>query len=287
MESIFSTVFFTVFSTVFGCFLSDLYVLLKMAVTKICEEEGVGYLDLAGNCRLVFESVYIVREGASNPFTKKRDLRSLYSPRASRVLRTLLNQPQDYWKMKQLAETAEVSIGQVANIKKLLKDREWISESKKGFKMKNPADLLAEWINNYSFRDNKVREFYTMASMAEIEENFVKVCNEKKVTCALTGLSGAARVQPGIRYQRTIAFVSVISNDLISAIGLKAVTSGANVTLLLPYDEGVFNGSKKYDGIPVASPIQLYLDLKNFKGRGEEAAQTIYDKVLRKLRKEE
>jgi hypothetical protein len=255
---------------------------ISPAAAKICEKEGIGYLDLAGNCRLVFDTVYIVREGASNPFIKKRDLRSLYSPRASRVLRVILNNPRTDWKMQALANAAQVSIGQVANVKKLLKDREWIIESNKGFKLKNPSDLLDEWSKNYTFRKNEVRDFYCMSNAAEIEQKLAQVCTARKLDCALTGLSGAARVQPGIRYQRTMAFVSDLSDDLISSIGLKAVSSGINVTILLPYDEGVFNGLKKYDDIQVVSPIQLYLDLRKFKGRGEEAAQIIYNKVLKK-----
>lgn len=253
---------------------------ISPAAANICEEEGIGYLDLAGNCRLVFDTVYIVREGAKNPFAQKRDLRSLYSPRGTRILRVMLNNPRIAWKTQPLAEEAKVSVGQVANIKKLLKDREWIIEIKDGFRVKEPAGLLTEWSENYSFRKNEVRDFYSMSGISAVEAGMAGVCAESGVQFALTGLSGAARVQPGIRYKRIMAFVSDISGDLNKKAGLKEVTSGANVTLLLPYDAGVFNGFRDYDGVPVVSPVQLYLDLKSYKGRGEEAAQIIYDKVL-------
>lgn len=255
---------------------------ISPAAAEICEEEGIGYLDLAGNCRLVFDTVYIVREGAKNPFAQKRDLRSLYSPRGTRILRVLLNNPQIAWRTQPLADEAKASVGHVANIKKLLKDREWIIESKDGFRVKEPAGLLTEWSENYSFRKNEVRDFYSMSGIPAVEVGMTDVCTESSFQFALTGLSGAARIQPGMRYQRTMAFVSDISGDLIKKVGLKEVTSGANVTLLIPYDAGVFNGFRDYDGVPVVSPVQLYLDLKSYKGRGEEAAQIIYDKVLSK-----
>jgi hypothetical protein len=121
-----------------------------------------------------------------------------------------------------------------------------------------------------------------MASMSDIEKNLAEACAEKAVTFALTGPSGAARIQPGIRYQRTMAFVSEANEELLKEIGLKQVDSGANVTLLIPYDEGVFHGTEIFDEIPVVSPVQLYLDLKSYRGRGEESAQIIYDKVLAK-----
>lgn len=61
------------------------------------------------------------------------------------------------------------------------------------------------------------------------------------------------------------------------------MTSGPNVTLLEPYDEGVLYGMQEIDGTNVVSDIQLYLDLKSYKGRGEEAAEFLYEQQLRKL----
>jgi len=253
---------------------------ISPAAAEICKEDGIGYLDLAGNCRLVFDTVYIVREGAKNPFAQRRDLRSLYSPRGTRILRVMLNNPRIDWKTQALADRAKVSVGQVANIKKLLKDKEWTIESNDGFRLKKPADLLAEWSENYSFRKNEVRDFYSMASIASVEQIISKACAERDIQFGLTGLSGSARLQPGIRYQRTMAFLSDIPGDFIETVGLKDVASGANVSLMIPYDIGVFAELHNYDFIPVVSPVQIYLDLKSFKGRGEEAAQIIFDKVL-------
>ncbi len=53
----------------------------------ICRDEGVGFADLAGNCSLAFDPVFISKEGKENPFARKRDLRSMFSPKAGRVLR--------------------------------------------------------------------------------------------------------------------------------------------------------------------------------------------------------
>ncbi|HOD98378.1 MAG TPA: hypothetical protein PLT63_06340, partial [Syntrophales bacterium] len=90
---------------------------------EICFQEKIGYLDLAGNCRLAFGQVYIEQQGNPNPFAEKRDLRSLYSPKAARVLRVLLTDPKRPWRTQALAEEADVSLGQVANVKSLLEAR--------------------------------------------------------------------------------------------------------------------------------------------------------------------
>jgi len=62
---------------------------------------------------------------------------------------------------------------------------------------------------------------------------------------------------------------------------LKKAPSGANVTLLAPYDEGVYYDSRELNGIQMASPIQVYLDLMSARGRGEEAAEELMQKVIR------
>jgi hypothetical protein len=52
---------------------------------------------------------------------------------------------------------------------------------------------------------------------------------------------------------------------------------------MIPYDEGAFYGSRPIKGLRGASPIQVYLDLLTFRGRGEEAAKAILDKEIRPL----
>ena len=64
-------------------------------------------------------------------------------------------------------------------------------------------------------------------------------------------------------------------------LDLKQVSSGANLTLVQPYDEGVFYGVEYRDGVPVVSPIQTYLDLMKQSARGEEAAAALLQEVIR------
>src|SRR5205814_5818913 len=54
---------------------------------KICTEAGIGYADLAGNARLAFDQVFIETRSSENPSREKRETRSLFAPRATRVLR--------------------------------------------------------------------------------------------------------------------------------------------------------------------------------------------------------
>jgi len=249
---------------------------------EICVQEKIGYLDLAGNCRLTFGQVYIEQQGSPNPFAQKRDLRSLYSPKAARVLRVLLTDPKKPWRVQALAEEAEVSLGQVSNVKRLLEDREWLGSSEAGLLLKDPRSLLVEWAENSNYRKNVSRNYYTLKSIAEIEADLANACEEESIQYALTGFSGAARYAPSVRYQRAMAYVSRDVESIAKILSLKEVTSGANVTLFIPYDEGVLYGARPIDRMCIASPVQVYLDLLGVKGRGEEAAKAILDEVIRR-----
>jgi hypothetical protein len=98
---------------------------------------------------------------------------------------------------------------------------------------------------------------------------------------ALTGFSGAARLAPAVRYQRAMVYIEETEHNIASILDLKRVPSGANVSLLIPYDDGVFYRTREYEGIRIVSPVQLYLDLIGFRGRGEEAANAILEEVIR------
>ena len=265
------------FPGAYGIFVAP-YISIRAA--EICANSNIGYVDLAGNCRLSFGQVHIEKEGKPNPFAQKRDLRSLYSPKAERVLRVLLNNPKKAWKTAELAKEANVSFGQVSNVKKLLNDREWIRTKTVGFVLVEPKELLNEWTENYSFRRNRVEDYYSLKNVAEIEADLAEACISKRLVYALTGFSGAARLAPVVRYQRVFAYVEEREEDLSAFLDLKRVTSGANLSLLYPYDDGVFYGARALEGVKIASPVQIYLDVTSFRGRGEEAAYQLLKQVI-------
>ena len=250
---------------------------------EICRKDDIGYLDLAGNCRLSFDQVFISREGFRNKFTQRRDLRSLYAPKAARVLRVLLMSKSKRWKTQALADEAGVSIGQVANVKKNLRDREWIADGDEGFRLANPQVLLREWADNYTYRKNTIRDFYAMGETDDVEDAIARECRELGIEYAFTGFSAARRVAPAVRGQRAMAYVSTISEALLQRTGLKEVPSGANVSLLVPYDEGVYYMASDVDSMRTVCPVQLYLDLKSYKGRGDEAAEAVWQQEISKL----
>lgn len=250
---------------------------------EICSEDNVGYMDLAGNCSLSFGKIFIEKKGQKNPFKQERQLRSLYSPRATRVLRVLLvSSPQRKWKIQALAQEAQVSLGHAFNIKKFLLDREWIFSDKDGFSLTDPDALLLDWSNNYNFRRNGIHDYYSLKRPQEVELAIANACRSERIKYSMTGFSAAERFSPAVRYQRTMAYIKPGQVERVaSKLGLKEVETGANVSLWEPYDQGVFYGSQEVNGVSVVTPVQAYLDIKGFRGRGEEAAARLLEEVIR------
>ena len=248
---------------------------------QICKETGIGCVDLAGNAFLSFRNVFIDRSGRPNPFAATRLLKSVFSPKSSRIPRVLLSDPSKRWYVEGLSREAGISMGLTSRVKQALLSEEWIKQENKSFYLVKPDEVLNQWVNNYSYEKNSGFSFYSGLSEDQLETAIKKECEKQKCRYGLALFSGARKVAPFVRFMRFFSYIDGNIENIAKALQLKKVETGANVTLLQPYDEGVFYGLQDINGINVVSDIQLYLDLKSYKGRGEEAAQAIFEQRIK------
>ena len=251
------------------------------ASATICKENGIGYIDFVGNCWLHLDSIFMEVKGNPNRFSRKSELKSLFKPKAERVLRALLHEPGRQWSTAELAKAVRVSPGQISNVRKLLREREWIQDQKWGIRLIEILQLLDSWLANYQPNRSTVYEFYDMRSVSEIETAIVDFCSQREARYAFTGFSGASRYAPFTTYKTVTVYMDNVNANNLGGLPFKPVTSGANVRIISPYDEGVYYGTRNIRGQTVASAIQCYLDLKNEKARGEEAAGSLLEQVIK------
>lgn len=253
--------------------------------SSICRENGIGYIDLAGNCFFNINNLglFVEKKGFENKKTERRSLRSIFSPKASRILRAMLSNPKKGWKMQELSDEADVSLGLASKVKERLLDMEYAREEKWGVFIAKPEELLEKWVEYYSFRKNKIYDYFTIEDIKDTELSLSKYCGEKQISYALTLFSGIALVAPYARYTRGFIYIGDKGKiqEVTDFLKLKKVDSGANFTILEPYDEGVFYGAREINGVTVASDIQLYLDLIGYKGRGEESAKFLFEQRIK------
>ena len=138
--------------------------------------------------------------------------------------------------MQELADEANVSLGQVANVKKLLSDREWIEAEAGGFRLRSLDDavlpMLVEWAENYRIERSAAVEYYSLKPIPRTEAELAAASQRISARFAFSGFSGAVRLAPAVRYQRVTAYVLGDVPALADHLGLKPVSSGANVTLM-------------------------------------------------------
>ena len=122
---------------------------LSPASRAICLDHDTAYLDLMGNARLAFDTVYIERAVSEKPVSETRSLRSIFSPKAAAILRVLLREPGRAWRVADLAAQARASYGHVSNVRKALLAREWIEVGEDGIVLVQPDTLLNTWRESY------------------------------------------------------------------------------------------------------------------------------------------
>src|SRR5262249_30279602 len=138
-----------------------------------------------------------------------------------------------------------------------------------------------EWAENQILGGGRSNDYYSLKPLPELERGLGRAYAKTPLRYALTGFSAAMRMAPMVRNQRLTADVSLFTTPSIEELGVKPVASGANVTLTVPGDDGVFYGAREINGVMTVSPVQAYLDLRRNPGRGDEAADAILTQVLR------
>ena len=250
--------------------------------SKICEEMGVGYIDLSGNCLLMYKSIYARVEGNPNKYKESRSSKSIFersSIKSSIILRHIFQNIDKKWKVQELAELSSTSIGQVSNVKKFLEEREYITSGQHGSSLIRPKDLISEWGKTYNVKPNSIYECYSISTIPQIEQKLIEMKDKSGIVYALTGFSGGVRYSPTVRYNKIHVYIPLQDiQESIELLECKKVTSGSNISIIVPYDPCVLIHTRNIKGNVVVSPVQVCLDLMGLKGRGEEEMYAILEK---------
>jgi len=241
----------------------------------ILRRSNVGYLDLSGNCYLSFESVLIEKEGKRNLRPSTRPLKSLFAPRATRVVRVLLADWQRTWRLEELARAAAVSLGHGHNVVKRLEDLAWVErDERQRLRLAKPADVLEAWCEGYTYRENEIATYFTLERITRrLIAEIVRLAEKDGRRYAFTMHAGASLVAAHIRIPAIHCYLEGDPAPIAAGLGLQPAEGEGTVHLLAPYDDGVFYGLLEKGGFKVVSLPQLYADLVHYERRGREQAE--------------
>ena len=250
---------------------------LSPASRTICLDHDVAYLDLVGNAHLAFDHVYIDRAVADRPDTETRALRSIFAPKAAAILRALLREPDRAWRVTELADAANASLGHVSNVRKALLAREWIEKRKEGIILARPGALLRIWREEYRKSAGRSLSRYTLLHGDQLSRQLSGKLNAEpdRPRAILSSHSAAQWFAPFARSGTHGFYADEPGTRMLKeALKLTRVERGANVTVSIPRDESLFDDAHEpAPGIHCASPIVTYLDLWVGDDRDREAAE--------------
>ena len=212
-------------------------------------------------------------------------MRSLFTPKAERLLRVLLTPPLRAWKVEELAAAAGVSFGQVSKVRQYLIAQQWAKADGDGLRVDQPAEVADAWRKSYSARLNSREGFYTLLHGEPLDAAIRSALAEAGAHAVLASYSAARWIAPYARQATQFFYADEIGAAIVKRhLQLQPVTRGENVVLMQAREDDVFSGRiEAAPGIWCTGLIQTWLDLTVAGERGGEAADHLLNEKLSPL----
>jgi hypothetical protein len=250
---------------------------------RVCNEAGVSWFDLSGNAQIVAPGLRIHVEGKPNAFKRPGRPSTVFAPRSSRIVRQLLIDQGRSLHQRELARLVGLDEGFTSRIVRKLEADELLERDASGaLHVTNPGLLLDAWRETYDFSKHHVLQGHVPnRSSEEGLRQLVGTFATEKLRCAATGLGAAWVMTKFAGFRLTTVFVAEEPSEAaLDALGFRSEERGANTWLVVPTDEGVFDGADVREGVPCVHPVQAYLDLKGQPERAAEAASELRKQFL-------
>ena len=244
-------------------------------------EHRICWIDLCGNVDIHAKGLRILVTGQRNRFGSPGRPANVFSPRASRISRVLLVDPQRWWRQRDLAAETGLPDGTVSKVIHRLLDQQLIERDQEGaIRAPAPSLLLDAWAQKHRFEDNDIRRFHAVGRSGQsVLRTLAGRLSREQVPWAATGLGAAWLWTHFADFRLTTIYLDAPALEP-EALDLRPVDRGENVWLVTPRDAGVFYGVQEREGVRCAHPVQVYLDLLGHPERSAEAASRLRAELL-------
>lgn len=247
---------------------------MSPAGASTAEALDVNWIDLSGNASIRASGIRVSVLGRPNAFPAIGRPASPFAPRSARVTRTLLLDPERWWRQKDLVEATGLDDSQVSRVVRRLDDERLVTLRRRELRPADPRLLLDAWADDYRFeRHDVVLGHLSGNDGMDVARHLGERLSAGSVRHAFTGLPAAWAIDRFAMFRLATAYVEGDPREAAEAIGLRRSERGANVQLVGPDDPGVFAGGETHDGLPCVSPVQVYLDLLALPERAQEGAK--------------
>jgi hypothetical protein len=232
------------------------------------------YVDLTGNIRLavVKPGLYVETPGADrDPAPAQKARRSLKGAKAGRLVRALCDLACPLT-LSELASRAGVDAGYASRLLDSLAREALVTRARRGpIEAVDRAGLIRRWADDYSvLRSNSPHLYLDPRDLSTFGDRLARIGTR----FAVTGSLGANKIAPVAPTRLMMVYVTSL-DEASAALKLQPTEVGANVMLLLPFDDVVFERTLKRDGLTIVALSQLAADLLTSPGRGPSEAEAI------------
>jgi len=255
---------------------------IALDVASELKENGINYLDVAGNCFIKNKELLIYIAGQKVQRKEKTNQAKAFQEVGIKIIFNLLSNPDSLQlSYRELAELADVSIGSVSNVMKELEEQNFILKTKLKRVLKNKPTLLERWVIAYQdvLRPRLVKKqmrFIKPDATQNWKELFLD--NEEGIT--LWGAEPAAAILTNHLVPEKFTFYTTQSwQNLGQDIGLVPDQNGKVEVLQ------VFWKQSKTDNNQTTPPLLIYADLiGSGYSRNIETAQIILENELQHIK---
>ena len=231
-------------------------------------DEGVSYLDLTGNARIVLDypGVFVSTEGAQrDPASGKAGRRGLGGAKAGAVVRVLVDTQPPY-NGGEVARGAGVNEGYASRILETLVEEGFIERERFG-----PVTAV-DWPRLIRRRAQAVDLLrgpgvFSLIARRGARALLDELASKKlEPSPTITGSFAAARLAPVAPPALLVVYTSA-PRQLGEDLELLPAEAGADVLLIKPEDQSVLRGSAFEEGLRWAAPSQVAIDCLAGRGR--------------------
>lgn len=247
-------------------------------------EEGLSYIDATGNLRVEVSSpgLFISDRGADrDPWRGPgRPRGTLKGAPAARVVRALVDFSSP-WTIRDLIDVAKVSTGAAYRVIDYLQREDLATRTPDGpIVVTDWVRLLRRWSDDYGFvRNSQTTRWIAPRGLPDLLRRVVEA--EGPIPYAITGTIAAAAWAP-YAPARLAMIYTTDANQAAELWDLRPTDASANVILGEPQYDVVFERClTNSDGVRIAAPTQVAVDLMTGPGRNPNEAEELLDWMVR------
>ena len=246
----------------------------------LLRDEGVGFYDLGGTLYIPAKHAFVYIDRPA-PRKGSKVFASVFRGQKARVVQEVFERRPQWLSVKQIAEDAEVSPATASATLTEMERREWVEAEGAGpsklRRLRATRPLLDAWTTFVA--DQKpprlARYYVPHVDANALPQRLDAACKDANAAYAVTGEAAAQAYSPfltNVSQLRCRIVPGPRQQDVLEALRARPVSEGWNLGLIEARARGDVTVGERRDGVCLAPPLQVYLDLLQSGGRSKELA---------------